>query len=174
MNVKDVQKMLYGLGLKNIYIDGIIGVQTELYIKGVQYALGVEVDGIVGGKTLRAIDKFKEDSETIHFKSYEFQCNCCLQTMTEPSLKLYLEIIRYNFDEPIKVISGYRCSNHNKEVGGAVKSKHLTGYAADIQVYNNKSIKVHSFCDKLFVKHGGLGRYDYFTHVDVRNSIARW
>lgn len=33
---------------------------------------------------------------------------------------------------PVRVNSGYRCTELNKEVGGAITSHHLTGYACDL------------------------------------------
>jgi uncharacterized protein YcbK (DUF882 family) len=38
---------------------------------------------------------------------------------------------------PFKITSGYRTIAHNKKVGGAVKSSHTTGYAADIAAPNS-------------------------------------
>jgi uncharacterized protein YcbK (DUF882 family) len=33
---------------------------------------------------------------------------------------------------PLNIVSGYRCANHNKRVGGVPYSEHLTGNAADV------------------------------------------
>ena len=47
-----------------------------------------------------------------------------------------LDPLREKYGKPIMVSSGYRCEKLNKAVGGAAKSQHLTGKAADIMVVN--------------------------------------
>ena len=49
-----------------------------------------------------------------------------------------LEPLRRRFGKPIYVNSGYRCQELNRAVGGAVKSYHLYGRAADIRASNIK------------------------------------
>ena len=44
-----------------------------------------------------------------------------------------LDPLRESFGRPIIVTSGYRCKELNKAVGGAVKSQHMSGEAADIR-----------------------------------------
>ena len=44
-----------------------------------------------------------------------------------------LDPLRERYGKPIIVTSGYRCGKLNKAVGGAVKSQHMTGEAADIR-----------------------------------------
>jgi uncharacterized protein YcbK (DUF882 family) len=43
-----------------------------------------------------------------------------------------LQGLRTAFGETIGISSGYRCPTHNKAVGGAKKSLHVEGRAADI------------------------------------------
>ena len=44
-----------------------------------------------------------------------------------------LDPLREKFGKPIIVTSGYRCKELNKAVGGAAKSQHMSGEAADIR-----------------------------------------
>ena len=89
-----------------------------------------------------------------------------------------LQIIRDQLQEPIKINSAYRCENHNRKIGGTSKSQHLKGKAADIVVKNLTPDEVVNALDNLqqggFIKSGGLGRYDTFTHIDIRGTQARW
>lgn len=89
-----------------------------------------------------------------------------------------LQIIRDELQEPIKINSAYRCENHNRKIGGTSKSQHVKGKAADIVVKNLTPDEVANALDNLqqggFIKSGGLGRYDTFTHIDIRGSEARW
>ena len=57
-----------------------------------------------------------------------------------------LDPLRESFGKPIIVTSGYRCKELNKAVGGAVKSQHMSGEAADIRsVEDSKSANKELF-----------------------------
>ena len=111
-----------------------------------------------------------------HFSDYEFKCHCnnCTLVQPPPELIEVLEDVREYFDRPVSIMSGYRCSAHNKAVGGVRYSKHKLGIAADIIV---AGIAPNSVYDYLYLKYEdtyGIGSYPYFTHIDVRKSKARW
>ena len=73
-----------------------------------------------------------------YFSLNEFRCKCCKELPADAWMYVehlvinVLDPVRGLFGKPIKVNSGYRCEMHNKKVGGAAKSQHLTGQAADI------------------------------------------
>ena len=57
-----------------------------------------------------------------------------------------LDPLREKFGKPIIVTSGYRCKELNKAVGGAAKSQHMSGEAADIRtVGDSKSANKELF-----------------------------
>ena len=57
-----------------------------------------------------------------------------------------LDPLRESFGKPIIVTSGYRCKELNKAVGGAAKSQHMSGEAADIRtVEDSKSANKELF-----------------------------
>ena len=90
-----------------------------------------------------------------------------------------LEILREELDgNSIKVNSGYRSPTHNTNVGGATNSQHLYGKASDIVVSNYSPSQVHETILRLItegkMKQGGVGRYNSFTHYDIRGHAARW
>jgi hypothetical protein len=72
------------------------------------------------------------------FQEKEFACKCCRKLPPfekeniEALVRNLLDPVRKEFGRPIKVNSGYRCSNRNAAVGGAKNSQHLRGEAADI------------------------------------------
>lgn len=114
-----------------------------------------------------------------NFNDYEFKCRCCGQLHPDGdkppmSLILILENIRAHFGAPVVINSGYRCYNHNTNVGGARNSRHLHGDAADITVSGVDAYEVYSYADDLVGSGGGVGSYNNFTHVDVRGYKARW
>lgn len=43
-----------------------------------------------------------------------------------------LEPLRVRMGVPLRILNGYRPSDYNKAVGGAARSSHLWGYAADV------------------------------------------
>lgn len=92
-----------------------------------------------------------------------------------------LEVIRAELGSPLRIVSGYRSPAYNAKIGGARKSQHMEGRAADIQAAGHKANHVHDAILGLISagklpKVGGLGRYPGFTHVDCRISgkLVRW
>lgn len=46
-----------------------------------------------------------------------------------------LELVRDLLQAPLTINSGYRCTELNRDIGGASDSAHLSGYAADFTCY---------------------------------------
>jgi uncharacterized protein YcbK (DUF882 family) len=69
---------------------------------------------------------------TKNFDSTELDCVCCGKCDMDPVFMACLQGLRDEFGQAITVTSGFRCEAHNKEIGGAAKSQHLYGKAADI------------------------------------------
>lgn len=111
-----------------------------------------------------------------HFSSSEFSCKDCGKCRLSGRLITALELLRALGPEPIKVHDGYRCPEHNRDMGGVSKSQHILGAAADIEIVGltlqqqyDRACRVPDFRD------GGVGVYDgNFIHVDVRTTKARW
>lgn len=89
-----------------------------------------------------------------------------------------LQVLRDHIGEPVRIISGYRTAAHNKSVGGARKSQHLTAKAADIAVKSKTPGQLAVIIEHLIkigkMKQGGLGIYNGFVHYDIRGRRARW
>ena len=120
---------------------------------------------------------------TKNFSKSEFDCKCgckmpldVLENVKE--LAESLQIIRNKLRKSIKVNSGYRCTEHNRNVGGSPNSQHLLGKASDIVISGKKPSETYDFINKLMgldmIKVGGLGKYNTFTHYDIRGYNARW
>ena len=89
-----------------------------------------------------------------------------------------LDPLRESFGKPIIVTSGYRCKELNKAVGGAAKSQHMSGEAADIRtVEDSKSANKELF--KLIIKLGLpfdqlINEHDYdWVHVSYGKRNRR-
>jgi len=89
-----------------------------------------------------------------------------------------LQIIRDYTGLSITINSGYRSPEHNKSIGGVSNSQHVKGKAADIVIDGMKPSDTYALIeylnDKGLIKIGGLGHYNTFTHVDIREKKARW
>lgn len=90
-----------------------------------------------------------------------------------------LQILRDCIGEPILITgSGYRTPSHNKKVGGAKHSQHLTASGADINARNYTPKQLAAFIETLIesgeMKQGGIGVYKGFVHYDIRGNKARW
>lgn len=83
-----------------------------------------------------------------------------------------LQVLRDFWGYPIIITSGYRTEAHNQEVGGAPRSFHLKGLAADFVVDGMGPQEVQEALDDVWS--GGLGKASTYTHIDIRRNKARW
>ncbi len=110
-----------------------------------------------------------------NFVVKEFACrdgSDCILIDTE--LVKLLQNIRSHFRKPITINSAYRTSTYNKKIGGAARSQHCLGTAADIVIKGVSPLTVAQYAEGVLASKGGIGLYKTFTHVDVRKSRARW
>ena len=109
-----------------------------------------------------------------HFKLKEFACKNSEPIIISEKLCDILEDIRVHFGKPVTITSGYRTPEHNAKIGGAVKSRHMLGLAADIKIPGVKPSDVATYARTLMPTYGGIGTYSTFTHIDVRDTISNW
>lgn len=110
-----------------------------------------------------------------HFKRSEFACKCgCGFSDINQHLIDVLEDVRGHFNAPVIINSGCRCERHNRAVGGKPHSQHVLGNAADIRVKNVSPEQVANYLESKYTDKFGIGRYRAFTHIDVRETTARW
>lgn len=125
---------------------------------------------------------------TRNFNLKEFTCKCgCGYSRIDFDLVRDLQKLRDSLpphkgkERRIHVTSGCRCTKHNKAVGGASDSKHLTGKAADIWADEMTAEELYRYAVKVpGLNAGGIGLYPTYRqgkgvlHVDHRNHKARW
>jgi len=117
-----------------------------------------------------------------NFRPHEFACRCGMGC-DAPSmdrvrhLAWSLQAIRDAIGSPIHIASSYRCPVHNAEVGGALFSQHLQGWAADLHT----GVTPEELAAELLqliragrIPQGGVGLYDWGVHYDLRGTQARW
>ncbi|PHR55928.1 MAG: serine/threonine protein kinase [Robiginitomaculum sp.] len=112
-------------------------------------------------------------SENFSRREFSCFCECGFQTV-DIELISVLEDLRAEFKMPITINSACRCENHNRLIGGSYGSKHKQGIAADIVIKGVSAVKVYKYLNKLYTNKYGIGKYDTFTHIDVRAKKARW
>lgn len=120
---------------------------------------------------------------TKNFTKKEFECRdgSVMPPQVLENVKIVaqqLQILRDFVGKNIVINSGYRSPSYNKRVGGAPKSQHLLGKAADITIAGMTPKKVAQIIENLIkegkMKQGGIGIYKGFTHYDIRGVKARW
>ncbi|SMG35469.1 YcbK family protein [Sphingobacterium psychroaquaticum] len=121
---------------------------------------------------------------TKNFTREEFDCKDGTQVPVQfldnvRTLAINLQVLRDHIGEPVLITgSGYRTPAHNKAVGGAPLSQHLTASGGDINAKNYTPKKLAAVIEKLIaegkMKQGGIGVYPGFVHYDIRGTKARW
>lgn len=128
-------------------------------------------------------DTLPRHKVTENFAWHEFSCRDGTAVPAEyrPHVRRLcaaLEVLRADLGRPIVIVSGYRTESHNRSIRGAKQSQHLRARAADIQVPGVSPDAVADAIERLILEgrlpSGGIGRYDTFTHYDVRGYLSRW
>ena len=121
---------------------------------------------------------------TKNFKLSEFRCKCGKCNMSNEvfanvqNVANNLQVLRDALKTPININSAVRCKNHNQLVKGSPKSQHLLGKAVDI--ITNKFIvnQIYDVVIKLQkqgkIKFNGIGIYNTFLHLDLRDNKTEW
>ncbi|MBE0583785.1 MAG: serine/threonine protein kinase [Desulfofustis sp.] len=109
-----------------------------------------------------------------NFERHEFACKCgCGQDTVDAELINVLQWLRDVVRREVKISSGNRCPVYNRKVGGAARSKHKIGRAADISVTGMTPGSVFTLIDNEFPDRLGLIQYSTFVHVDTRDGRYR-
>ena len=123
---------------------------------------------------------------THNFSKSEFECKSGEEMPLDvlenvKLLAIQLQKIREYVGKPIRINSAYRSEAHNKAIGGVKTSQHILGKAADITIDTFTPDEVVSIIENMLTNEmlggfyiGGLGSYNTFTHVDIRDKKARW
>ena len=123
------------------------------------------------------------------FSMYEFDCHDGTQVPDQYKtnvLRLVNEVLQPLRDitgSPIHVHSGYRTVSYNRACGGVARSQHLVAKAADLSIDGMEPDDVNKLAfgfmaarHTFYKSGGGVGWYNTFTHVDIRDGIdlKRW
>lgn len=118
-----------------------------------------------------------------HFKVREFRCkDGSDKILIESELVTLLEKVYSHFNaSSVNITSGYRTASHDKKVGGRGAGPHVSGCAADFNVYDNKKNLVPSSEVALYLEDIGAKGIGYrcggsivATHVDANYRNVKW
>jgi len=133
----------------------------------------------------------REKLKTVYFKDGEYQedslkrVNHFFRDFREnKSIEIDLELIdllytlqkKQSKTQPLYLLSGYRTNKTNRKVGGAKRSEHKTGRAADIRPKYTSKTKIKKLKkDAKKIRIGGVGLYarSGFVHVDS-GRVRSW
>lgn len=162
--------------------------QATLATAGFQSDYGLDPDGIFGPLTEDAAKKAvagliqpvePEDplafwDNVKYFKPEEFHCKCggkhCdgSPAQMDPLLLTLADRVREHFGAAAIVSSGLRCPVHNKNVGGAAASRHMSGKAMDFRIKGKGSGAVLSFVQKQPEVRYAYAIDGSYVHMDVK------
>ena len=105
--------------------------------------------------------------------AHEIHCQgngCCRESIISKQMVEMFQRIRDDYGDSIEIAqaggSGYRCSIHNSEVGGAYASLHMTGNALDLHCRDKEKLLI---VVNRHVTDGEIGVYSWGIHVGVWN-----
>lgn len=89
----------------------------------------------------------------------------------KPNLLKVIKTVESHFGRPVVVTSGYRDPEHNRQVGGAEESMHMSCDAADIQIDGVSKWDIAAYIRSLPGR-GGVGTYCHTDsiHLDTGNN----
>lgn len=110
-----------------------------------------------------------------NFRLAEFRCKCgkCASLLVDTALVDILQQIRDHFGVSVDINSGYRCKEHNVDVGGDPNSSHMQGMAADIRVRGVEPREVAKFAESIGVKRIGLYEGDEGEFVHIGSGVTK-
>ena len=96
-------------------------------------------------------------------REFECKCGCGLQIMhSEHMERLYLA--RMNSGILFLIVSGCRCYEHNRNIGGVYNSEHISGHGTDIRCNDSRTrfLLLKNFLEVGFQR---IGLHKTFIHV---------
>ena len=178
--VKRFQEAFGGIG-----VDGVAGAETDKAMRhAVAYGMPEEVAGNAT-TTSAGAEQYLQPDGCYHIPrgvdvqlsknlwAHEIHCQgngCCKESIISKQMVEMFQLIRDDYCDSIEIAtaggSGYRCSIHNSEVGGAYASLHMTGNALDLHCRDKE--KLLAVVNR-HITDGEIGVYSWGIHVGVWN-----
>ena len=118
---------------------------------------------------------FRYQKRALNFKVKEFACkDGSDEIKIDSKLVIMLQQIRDNIGKPVIINSAYRNSAYNKKIGGASRSQHIYGKAADITIEGLNPLSIAQYSEKNCKYLKGIGLYTWGCHLDTRSTKYYW
>jgi len=113
---------------------------------------------------------------TKNFHIDEFRCRCgCGRAEVQQKFVEKLQRLRNLCRRPIIIVSGYRCSDYNRKIGGHPNSYHCQGLAADIYSPDILPPQLYEYIERMNFEGVGYNKFRFYIHVDIGpDRYARW
>lgn len=102
---------------------------------------------------MRLSEHFTLEELTASPRATKFNINNTPNAIQIDSLKtlcdVVLEPLRSHYNRPVIILSGFRCPELNRLIGGAETSQHTLGEAADIHISGVKNDEVWNFINMM-------------------------
>ena len=169
-----------------IVVDGLAGDETDKAMRhAVAYGMPESVADKMSATAYADAEQYLQSDGCYHIPrgvdvqlsknlwAHEIHCQgngCCRESIISKQMVEMFQRIRDDYGEPIQIAqaggSGYRCSIHNAEVGGAYASLHMTGNALDLHCRDKE--KLLAVVNR-HITDGEIGVYSWGIHVGVWN-----
>ena len=179
--VKRFQEAFGGIG-----VDGVAGQETDKALRhAVAYGMPEPVADKMSATAYADAEQYLQSDGCYHIPrgvdvqlsknlwAHEIHCQgngCCLESIISRQMVEMFQRIRDDYGDSIEITtaggSGYRCSIHNSEVGGAYASLHMTGNALDLHCRDKE--KLLAVVNR-HITDGEIGVYSWGIHVGVWN-----
>lgn len=112
------------------------------------------------------------------FPFEDFACNCCGIVLAHPRMIMGFYGLSLRVDPKLIIVhSGYRCTAHNRAIGGSSHSRHMFGEAIDYHIEGFTLRDMYEIA-KQIPEFRGFGVYKEWAnpglHNDVREYGAEW
>lgn len=169
-----------------IVVDGLAGNETDKALRhAVAYGMPESVSDKMSATASADADKYLQSDGCYHIPrgvdvqlsknlwAHEIHCQgngCCRESIISKQMVEMFQRIRDDYGDSIEIAqaggSGYRCSIHNSEVGGAYASLHMTGNALDLHCRDKEKLLI---VVNRHITDGEIGVYSWGIHVGVWN-----
>jgi lysozyme len=107
-------------------------------------------------------------STNFHLREFTCKCGRCQNQLVSQKMIKLLQEMREIIGRPLFIRSAYRCYTHNRNVGGATRSRHLVGDAVDVVLLNeDEASSFIALARRVGFTGIGDGRNRGFIHVDL-------
>ena len=118
---------------------------------------------------------FRYNKRALNFKVSEFACKDGSDLIKiDSKLVIMLQQIRDHFGKPVIINTAYRTPDYNKKIGGAARSQHIYGKAADITISGVAPLSIAQYAETDCKYLKGIGLYTWGDHVDTRSTKYYW